>query len=107
LKHSEKSALPDEESRQYSLRLYVAGDEQNSLLARENLKRICDEYLKDLCRIEEVDVLTDFATALKERIFVTPALVLMKPEPKVTVIGNLGDKDRVISALRLRIQHGK
>lgn len=87
----------------YVLRLYVAGAEQHSRLARENLQSICDEYLKDRCRIVEVDVLTDFTTALQERIFVTPALVLEQPEPRVTVVGTLGDRGKVLSALRLGI----
>ena len=90
----------------YRLKLYIAGDEQNSRLAQENLKGICDEYLKDCCRIEQVDVLTDFATALRDRIFVTPTLVLAAPEPRATIVGNLGDKERVLSALRLRFAHG-
>ena len=86
----------------YMLKLYVAGDEQNSRIAKDNLTSICDEYLKDRCKIEEVDVLTDFAAALKDRIFVTPTLVLAAPGPRATIVGNLGDKERVISALRLR-----
>ena len=88
------------------LKLYIAGNEQNSRLAKDNLTRICDEYLKDRCKIEEVDVLTDFTAALKDRIFVTPTLVLAAPGPRVTVVGNLGDKERVVSALRLRFEHG-
>ena len=40
--------------------------------------------------------------ALKERVFVTPALILISPEPRITVVGNLDNKERVISALRLR-----
>ncbi len=89
----------------YILKLYVADGEQNSRLARENLGRICDEYLKDCCQIEEVDVLKDFVSALNDRVFVTPALILIAPEPRVTIVGNLDNKDRVISALRLRIEH--
>ena len=104
---SPDSVAPGAEKKQtYMLKLYVAGDEQNSRLAQDNLTRICDEYLKDRCQIEEVDVLTDFATALKDRIFVTPTLVLAAPEPRATIVGNLGDKERVISALRLRFEHG-
>jgi len=95
-----------EEKPTYRLKLYIAGDEQNSRLAQENLKGICDEYLKDCCRIEQVDVLTDFATALRDRIFVTPTLVLAAPEPRATIVGNLGDRERVLSALRLRFAHG-
>ena len=96
---------PDTEKKTYILKLYVAGDEQNSRLAHDNLTCICDEFLKDRCRIEKVDVLTEFTAALKDRIFVTPTLVLVAPEPKVTIVGNLGDKKRVISALRLRSEH--
>jgi len=102
------SVTPDTEKKQtYRLRLYVADDEPNSRLARENLKGICDEYLKDCCRIEYVDVLTDFATALRDRIFVTPTLVLAAPGPRATIVGNLGDRERVLSALRLRLEHGE
>jgi circadian clock protein KaiB len=100
------SVTPDMEIKQtYRLKLYVADDEPNSRSAQENLKGICDEYLKDCCRIEHVDVLTDFASALKDRIFVTPTLVLAAPEPRVTIVGNLGDKERVLLALRLRFAH--
>lgn len=95
---------PDaQEEQAYVLRLYVADSEHNSRLARENLERICDEYLKGRCRIEEVDVLEDFTSAVKDNIFVTPALVLVAPEPRVTVVGSLSNKERVLSALRLRI----
>ncbi|MDQ5986611.1 MAG: Circadian clock protein KaiB [Syntrophus sp. SKADARSKE-3] len=99
--------IPGEEKMQiYMLKLYVAGDEQNSRLAKDNLTRICEEYLKDRFNIEEVDVLTDFAAALKDRVFVTPTLVLATPEPRATIVGNLADKARVISALRLRSEYG-
>ena len=102
MKPTAGSARGREKKPTYKLKLYIAGDEQNSRLAQENLKGICDEYLKDCCHIEQVDVLTDFATALRDRIFVTPTLVLAAPEPRATIVGNLGDKERVISALRLR-----
>ena len=104
---SPKSVIPKAEIKQtYMLKLYIAGDEQNSRLAKDNLTSICDEYLKGRCEIEEVDVLTNFTAALKDRIFVTPTLVLVAPEPRATIVGNLSDTERVISALRLRFEHG-
>lgn len=93
------------EEQRYYFKLYVAGDEQNSL-ARENLEHICNEELQGQCRIEEVDVLTDFASALADRVFVTPTLILMAPAPRATIVGNLGDRERVVSALRLRSERG-
>jgi circadian clock protein KaiB len=103
MRQSKSIALDTREKQQYMLKLYIADDEPNSRIARENLRRICNEYLKDRYSIEEVDVLTDFASALADRVFVTPALILMAPEPRVTIVGNLGDEEKVISTLRLRI----
>ena len=87
----------------YIMKLFVIAGEPNSQLARDNLKRICDEYLSDHCRVEEVDVLVDFASALNAKVFVTPTLVLIEPGPRATIIGNLNNKERVIAALRLRV----
>ena len=104
---SPDSITPSSEKKEtYILKLYVAGEEQNSLLAQDNLTHICDEYLNGRCKIETVDVLTDFASALRDSIFVTPTLVLEMPEPRATIVGNLADKERVVSALRLRSEHG-
>ena len=90
----------------YVLKLYIAEGEQHSRMARENLKRICDEYLKYRFQIQEVDVLTDFASALHDGVVVTPTLILVAPEPRATIVGNLSDKRGVISALRLGDTHG-
>ena len=105
MKTEESTDSSGKRSQPYVLRLYVAGGEPNSRLARANLTRICKEHLEDRYQIEEIDVLNDFARALIDRIFVTPTLVLIAPEPKATVVGNLGDEGSVISALRLRLSH--
>ena len=106
MRKSESVAPGTQKKQIYLLKLYIAEGEQNSRIARENLKSICDEYLKDRFQIQEVDVLTDFASPLRDGIFVTPTLILVAPEPRATVIGNLSDKKRVISALRLRDPYG-
>lgn len=89
------------------MKLYVVAGERNSQLARENIKNICDEHLKNEHQIEEVDVVTNFESALKDRVFVTPTLILVSPEPKVTIVGNLSDKTKVVAALRLGFEDGK
>jgi circadian clock protein KaiB len=85
----------------YVLRLFVAGEEPNSRQAEENLKRLCETYLKDGYRIEIVDVLEDFQSALENNVLVTPTLILVSPPPKVTIFGNLRDTEKVFAALRL------
>jgi len=101
VKQTKSAGRAKREAEVYVLRLYVAGDEHNSQIARENLKRICDEYLDSRCEIEEVDILKDYAVAMRERVFVTPTLVLLSPEPRTSVVGNLSDEEKVVSALRL------
>ena len=85
----------------YVLRLFVAGDEPNSKQAQENLARICDTHLRGRSEVEIVDVLEDFQPALDEGVLVTPALILISPPPRATVLGNLTDTQKVLTALRL------
>jgi circadian clock protein KaiB len=98
----DKNSTSDVNTGVYILKLFICDSEANSCLARANLTEICNENLKGRYQIEEVDVLTDFTSALKERVFVTPALILTSPGPRVTLVGTLDNKERVISALRLR-----
>jgi circadian clock protein KaiB len=85
----------------YVFRLFVAGSESNSTQASGNLARLCEEHLKGRYQIETVDVLKDAAAAHKNSVLVTPTLILIKPHPKVTVLGNLSDTRQVFGALRL------
>jgi hypothetical protein len=46
-------------------------------------------------------VLQDAASAYKANVLVTPTLILIASEAKVTVLGNLSDTKQVLAALRL------
>jgi len=85
---------------EYLLRLFVAGDEPNSRLAEQNLRRLCSAYLAGRHRIEGVDVLEDYEAALDANIMVAPALILLKPHT-VTLYGTLADTAKVAAALAL------
>ena len=85
----------------YQLRLYVVGDGPNSKQAQSNLRKICEEHLKDRHAIETIDVVKNLASAVRDNILLTPALVLVSPSPRVTVLGNLSDVRKVLIALRV------
>ena len=85
----------------YLLRLFVAGNGTNSKQALVNLRRLCREHLNGHCTIETVDVVKDFEAAIRNNILVTPALILVAPRPKVMILGNLSDPQKVLAALRL------
>jgi circadian clock protein KaiB len=93
-----RSAKPGGES--YVFRLFVAGNESNSSQARGNLARLCEQHIKGRYKIDTVDVLKDAAAAHKNNVLVTPTLILIKPLPKVTILGNLNDTRLVLAALR-------
>jgi KaiB domain len=48
-----------------------------------------------------VDVFKRGAVALKHHVVVTPTLMVIEPQPGVTILGNLSDTSRVLTALRL------
>jgi circadian clock protein KaiB len=85
----------------YRFMLFVAGEERNSRLARENLVRLCESDLQGRCDVEIVDVLEDFETAAKHQVLLTPCLLWIDPPPGAMIIGNLMDLERVRSALHL------
>ena len=96
-----KPAAKKGQSGHYLLRLHMAGNGPNSQKALANLHSLCQEYLEGRFTIETVDVVQDFQAAVKDNILVTPALILVAPLPRVTVLGNLSDLPKVLAALRL------
>ena len=85
----------------FKFRLYVAGDTLNSAQARANLVTICRDYLSDRYEIEIVDVLKDPKRALVDGIFMTPALVKLKPAPEKKIVGTLAQTETVLQTLGL------
>lgn len=83
----------------YELRLYVAGGLPNSIQARENLQRLCDEHLSGSCRVEIVDFLENPERALQDGVLVTPTLMKLSPAPSATVVGTLSERAAVLHAL--------
>ena len=81
------------------LRLYVAGELPNSVLARENLRRICEDVLHGRCRVEVVDFLESPQRALADGVLVTPTLIKLAPTPQRIIVGTLADRATVLRAL--------
>lgn len=97
---SESGAL--DATPKWDLRLYVAGQTPRSVIALENLKRICETHLKGEYRIEVIDVLKNPQLARGDQILALPTLVRKLPEPVKKIIGDLSHEDRVLIGLDLR-----
>ena len=74
-KKSGKRAAPAKEEKKWNLRLYVAGQTPRSLIAFQNLKRICEEYMAGQYTIEIIDLMENPQLAKGDQILAVPTLV--------------------------------
>ena len=83
------------------LRLYVAGNTQNSTNAINNLKKLLTTEYKKKYKLYVIDVLKHPKLAEDEKILATPLLEKRLPVPIRRVIGDLSDKEKVLIGLDL------
>lgn len=102
----DETGTPSDGSEPWELRLYVAGKSAKSLAAFANLKKICEEYLKDRYTIEVVDLLEKPQLAQGEQIVAIPTLVRRLPEPIRRIVGDLSNTERTLVGLQLRPRTG-
>ena len=86
----------------WELRLYTAGQTPKSVAAFANLKRICEEHLKDRYTIEVIDLTRHPQLAAGDQIVAIPTLVRKLPEPLRRIVGDLRDTERTLVGLQLR-----
>jgi len=98
-----KSGPAGSHSRQakYVLRLYVSGSTSKSALAVENIKRICEQHLKNRYDLEVIDIYQQPNLARDEQIVAVPTLIKRLPPPLRRLIGDLSNQKKVLVGLDL------
>jgi len=91
-------ALPE----RWELRLYVAGTTQKSMLALDNLKKLCEQYLENKYSLEVIDLLIHPQLAAGDQILAIPTLVRKMPTPIRKIIGDLSNEEKVLVGLNLK-----
>ena len=81
------------------LQLYVSGMSPKSLEAIQNIKQLCDTYLKDAFELEIIDIYKNPELASEQSIVFSPSLIKQLPLPKKVLIGTLKNSEKVITAL--------
>ena len=79
--------------------LYVAGPSARTSFAISNIRNICEEYLKDCYDLQVIDIYQQPELAEAANIIAAPTLVRKLPPPSRRVVGDLSDRDRVISVM--------
>lgn len=90
-------------SDEWTLRLYVAGDNRHSRAALHNLRGLCDRCIGEgRYVIEVIDLMKRPQLAKADQILAIPTLVRRVPEPVKRVVGTLSDTERAMRALDIR-----
>ena len=85
----------------YVLRLYVSGSTLKSALAVENIKRICEQHLRNRYDLEVIDIYQQPNLARDEQIVAVPTLIKRLPPPRRRLIGDLSNPKKVLFGLDL------
>ncbi|GIQ76761.1 circadian clock KaiB family protein [Bradyrhizobium sp. ma5] len=91
-----------DDTAEFNLRLYVAGQTPKSLAAIANLQKICEENLAGRYKIEVIDLVVSPQLAAGDQIVAIPTLVRRLPPPLKRMIGDLSNSEKVIVGLDLR-----
>ena len=86
----------------YTLRLYITGNTPQSIRAIVNLKKICEEHLKERYDLEVIDIYKRPELAKGEQIIAAPTLIKVLPAPLRKLIGDLSNEEKVLLGLDLR-----
>jgi circadian clock protein KaiB len=89
------------EDSKYILRLFITGASPNSTRAVSNLKNICENYLKNRYELEIIDVYQQPDKAELDQIIALPLLIKKAPGIERRLVGDMSNKERVLSGLGL------
>ena len=88
-------------SERYILKLFVNGNHTDTKAIIEKVEQMCKSSLKENYNLKIIDIDIDVDAALEYNVLLVPMLLLESPKPKVTIIGSMADKDKILTALRL------
>ena len=97
-----ESLLARTEQGRYRLKLYIAGCTPRSARAVANLKRLCEDRLKDRYDLTVIDLYQTPEEAEPAQVIVAPTLIKQLPLPIRRLIGDLSDTPHVLLALDLK-----
>lgn len=91
-------------TKEWDLRLYIAGPSSRSNAALHNLEKLCDAHLAGRYHIAVIDLVKTPQLAHGEQILALPALVRHLPAPIRKVVGDLSNQEQVLVGLDLRVR---
>lgn len=84
------------------LKLYISSHSEKSRLMIKRLKGILESAFSTEYSLDVVDVLNHPDLAEDEGVFATHTLLKYAPEPRVRLIGDVGDDEKLLEGLTLK-----
>lgn len=97
---AETAKIPGEQPA-YSFKLFVSGMSIKSVKAIENLNALCEAHLPGRFHIETIDISVNTELAVQYQIVAIPTLIKIEPAPVRTIVGDLSDKNKVLTILEI------
>lgn len=88
---------------EYYLVLFITGASPNSVRAINNIKTICEKYLKGNYVLEVIDVYQHPELAKKEQVIALPTLIKKRPAMERRLVGDMSETEKVIRGLGLSL----
>ena len=97
-----EQALENRPLQKYVFRLFVTGATDKSARAIENIRKLCEEYLKGRYELEIVDIYQHPEQARGEQVIAAPTLIKKLPLPIRRYIGDLSDAEKILVSLEVK-----
>ena len=101
--HRKKESSGTKDKQKYLLRLFVTGQTPRSVKSIDNLKRLCERYLKGRYELEVIDIYQQPGLASENQIIAAPTLIKKLPLPLRRLVGDFSNQDRVVVGLDLQV----
>jgi circadian clock protein KaiB len=88
-----------ETQEKYHLQLFITGASPNSVRAINNIRAICEKYLKGRYELEIIDIYQIPERAQREQIIALPTLLKKSPLPQRRLVGDMSETDKVLRGL--------
>lgn len=86
----------------YVLHLYVAGLSPRSQKAIDNIRKICEEYLKGRYELAVQDIYQNPIIARNGQILAAPTLIKRLPLPLRRFVGDMSNKEKILVGMDMR-----
>lgn len=83
------------------LKLYIVNHSKKSKEKVAQLSKILEDHMKGGFQLDVFNIMDHLESAQEDRVLATPTVIRVAPEPHKRIIGDLGNKEKILTGLGL------